>query len=656
MSYQIITAELITRTALHIGSGEGNELTDALLRRDSQGRLLLPGSALAGQLRSIVTRLASRLGYEVCQALYTPAENKKFKTTACKCLICDLFGNVNPQARADQGRASRVWVADAYLIDIRSTIDEATQRPSSEAATNLQPKTYIRDGVGIDRRSRTAASQAQAKFDLEVLPPGAVFTLCLELEDCSDIGRQLLAVALAEWQEGRGTIGGRTNRGLGAFELNNLQYATRSLTEIDDVVDFLKTDTPRQDKWLMVEPNWLNNQVQAAQKQLKTWGETKPIVEEKLGSIAESIVARSWLEITFTLEAKGPFLINDPLMQAQTGFDHAPLGNSLLEPANGAKGAKQKQQFRPVLPGASLRGALRSHAERLARTLVTREIWKNSDNPENDFLIHCPACDPNARRKRGIGKDEDIGTVNDGPKMEEQGVPLESCDSLLRAKGVKDDQEIAPAQLCLICRLFGSTRLGSRLRIEDAHFVGEKPIYKALDFLAIDRFTGGGAEHFKFDAIALWQPTFKARLRLENPQAWELGWLLLTLRDLQDGFIPLGFGAAKGMGQVKVADWAIRLGFLKSDDVPGGLPTGVTPNNESGLYQVIIEKWAAANPPLAWQNQVEGWLAAFKETWQAFKRDDLDDGKLPKMGLDTYFGQGQLTELYPAEVRLEEKN
>jgi len=88
------------------------------------------------------------------------------------------------------------------------------------------------------------------------------------------------------------------------------------------------------------------------------------------------------------------------------------------------------------------------------------------------------------------------------------------------------------------------------------------------DFLAIDRFTGGGRNNAKFDVLALWQPRFTARLRLENPQPWELGWLALTLRDLAEGWLTLGFGAAKGFGKVTVSTWSATFGFIQPGDLP----------------------------------------------------------------------------------------
>ena len=103
---------------------------------------------------------------------------------------------------------------------------------------------------------------------------------------------------------------------------------------------------------------------------------------------------------------------------------------------------------------------------------------------------------------------------------------------------------------------------GSRLVIEDAALqAGTDPVFKVQDFLAIDRFTGGGRDGAKFDAVGLWRPAFTARLRLENPQAWELGWLALVLRDLAEGWLSVGFGRRQGLwpGHRARLDGAHRL-------------------------------------------------------------------------------------------------
>jgi hypothetical protein len=103
--------------------------------------------------------------------------------------------------------------------------------------------------------------------------------------------------------------------------------------------------------------------------------------------------------------------------------------------------------------------------------------------------------------------------------------------------------------------------------VEDAPYKSTddqtKPIFKMLDFLAIDRFTGGAADEFKFDALALWRPAFALRIFLDNPTPWELGWLWLVIRDLSEGWLNVGFGSAKGFGRAKFANWDATVWLSK---------------------------------------------------------------------------------------------
>ena len=162
-----------------------------------------------------------------------------------------------------------------------------------------------------------------------------------------------------------------------------------------------------------------------------------------------------------------------------------------------------------------------------------------------------------------------------------------------------------------------------------------------------------GLNRFKFDAIALWQPGFDTELFLENPTAWELGWLLLTLRDLQEGLIPLGFGAAKGYGRVEVKRWTVTFGFLSDDDVPGKLPAEVEPaKSYSGLYKTVTETWSPpAVPPQHWLALAQDWFETFTTTWQMFERGQAQN-QLPYVEEDNYFGQLNLPGLYPLEVHV----
>lgn len=606
MEFRAITATLKLRTPLHVGTGAGTETADDLLRRDARGRLLIPGTALAGALRSIATRLAPRFsGAGLCHAL-KPKDAKK----ACGCLVCQLFGDVNPQEDDEKGNAARIIIYDAVL--------DAT------------PKLQIRDGVGIDRTTGAAARRERIKFDLEVLPAGATFKLRIELDRrlADEAALQLLAATLAEWQAGRGAVGGRVARGLGAFDLTDIRFIERDLDRPDVLMAFLRDGPPwdAQDG----KPGWIAEKFQ-----------TLPAIPKWSGQ-AKDPVARAWALAEFTLAATGPFLTHDLTQAGRSGFDHAPV---LAAYALGEK---------PVLPGSSLRGVLRSQAERIARTLATLDAWGDANKAMGerraDFLASCPACNP----------------LTTEPSDE-----VASCNSFIKKRLSKEERgklerEGAEDKLCLACRLFGSTWNGSRLRVEDAPFKeGVTVEYKVMDFLAIDRFTGGGRDSAKFDAVALWKPQFSVRIFLDNPEPWELGWLALVLRDLDDGLATVGFGAAKGFGQCTVKDRKLTLGILHAEDFPAPqLKSGKadatvqaaiaagerlrnTPGSASGLYKTVAYDAVAAADWLALAN---GWVKVFNELVR-----DPDHGFKRSFGLndDSYFTQksGQwLPDLYPARV------
>src|SRR5439155_26026717 len=115
-------------------------------------------------------------------------------------------------------------------------------------------------------------------------------------------------------------------------------------------------------------------------------------------------------------------------------------------------------------------------------------------------------------------------------------------------------------RLCPVCQVFGAPGWRSPLHIsafKTADPIGDEET-QTQEFLAIDRFTGGGVEGAKFNATAVYRPTLSGTIGVDlktleraNVGRWALGLLTLTLRDLIEGDIRLGFGAAKGYGAVR---------------------------------------------------------------------------------------------------------
>jgi CRISPR-associated RAMP protein (TIGR02581 family) len=174
------------------------------------------------------------------------------------------------------------------------------------------------------------------------------------------------------------------------------------------------------------------------------------------------------------------------------------------------------------LPGTSLKGAIRSHAERVLRGLKVR------------------ACDP----------------LTQGERCRQ---PQQSSQN-----GELASDRIFSAQ-CATCRTFGSLALSGRAHVLDAY--PWPPQANELDQrqacaaanetdtrwqVGIDRKTGQAQGGALFDLEVAVKGAFYAEVQLRNFQLWQLGLVAAVLREMDEGQVPIGFGKSRGLGQVAV--------------------------------------------------------------------------------------------------------
>jgi CRISPR-associated RAMP protein (TIGR02581 family) len=189
---------LTCRTGLHIGAGKSADLagSDLPVMRDGGGRPLIPGSSLRGVLRAGIAsfsdalRLDTVLSRAEASLADLPADFLEgWKTLG---LVDRLFG-----AAADRAGAfsygSRLQISDGLC--------------TGEVAVEL------RDGVGIDRETRTA--RQGVKYDLEVVPAGTCFLGRVRFKNPADYELGLLAQVLWMLDQGLLLLGGKSARGLG---------------------------------------------------------------------------------------------------------------------------------------------------------------------------------------------------------------------------------------------------------------------------------------------------------------------------------------------------------------------------------------------------------------------------------------------------------
>jgi CRISPR/Cas system CSM-associated protein Csm3 (group 7 of RAMP superfamily) len=221
---------------------------------------------------------------------------------------------------------------------------------------------------------------------------------------------------------------------------------------------------------------------------------------------------RAYAELKARLEIGTSLLIRSGFGESDQAPDVVHLHSP--RPETAGSGTASQTGMRPVVPGTSLAGALRARAQRIAQTLA-------EDAALADNLI----------------------------------------ESIFGPQEVLPDE---PAR-------------ASRLEVSETEIEGGYPLVQSR--IRIDRFTGGAAETALFEE----QPIFagnngivKIDLRLRNPSDPEIGLLLLLLKDLWTGDLPVGGETSIGRGRLlgRKATLRIKSGDewrFAADEVDGSL-------------------------------------------------------------------------------------
>ncbi|MCT7971068.1 type III CRISPR-associated RAMP protein Csx7 [Laspinema olomoucense] len=177
---------------------------------------------------------------------------------------------------------------------------------------------------------------------------------------------------------------------------------------------------------------------------------------------------------------------------------------------------------RPLIPGSSFKGALRSRLESFLRG-----IW-GSDR----HLVANPA-----------NEQEWSITASEIKKIKDE---------------YRNDLSLTEAivnQTDLISSLFGSPWFASKFQVRDLTVLAENWFgqYQERDGVAIDRDTETAADGKLYDFQVVPAGTeFEFRAVVENAEKWELGLLMIGLHQFETQQIPLGGGRSRGLGVVEL--------------------------------------------------------------------------------------------------------
>lgn len=185
---------------------------------------------------------------------------------------------------------------------------------------------------------------------------------------------------------------------------------------------------------------------------------------------------------------------------------------------------------RPLIPGSSFKGALRSRLESFLRG-----VFSDIDSNQLRHLVANPA-----------NEDEWSITASEIKEFKET---YKSSDRELT--------DVIIQHTDLASLLFGSPWLSSKFQVRDLtifdpenNWFGQ---YQERDGVAIDRDTETAAEGklYDFQVVPAGTP-FGFKAIVENAEPWELGLLMVGLHQFETEQIPLGGGRSRGLGVVRL--------------------------------------------------------------------------------------------------------
>lgn len=504
-----INGILTAMSPIHVGGLGGNVDTDLALAVNGKGDYYIPGTSLAGALRNWMEII--------------DIESTNF-----------LWGPKDPNS--DQGHASFILVEDAILKN------------------NTNVSSEIRDNVAIDRHWGTAVDKM--KFDRMILPRGTKIKLEITLERPVKINKNS-ALLKSEWidltdeqwhkyqskfaqllaalQNGQVSLGAAKTRGLGRVKLEDLKIKEQILHNQQGMLQTLLNGCS--------QVNWNN------------------------------LISQNHVNSPAKIEIEIHWKPSNPVMVKAEGDG---IAVDILPLVSGFNGG-----ITFVLPGSSIKGAFRTQAERILRTVTQQETLRIDNNESQSFNDQIDI--------------ELVQTIFGSPA---QFAP-------------DQEQQLGYLGALSVDDCFAKIPLNKWSDVENS--TDEKSLREALNdnnlnqtqqvfHVAIDRWTGGAADSFLYTVLEPmgfnWFPlnlsldlrrlkkcsdpviifAFPiliesglyrlASLLLQNQLKRKkyqcLTLLLLTLRDLMNERIPLGFGTNRGMGAIKIEKISFQgLGELK---------------------------------------------------------------------------------------------
>jgi len=469
-----------------------------------------------------------------------------------------LTGVLRALGDAGDGLQKRLWGREAASGDG----GYASLMTVSEAPITGPVTPELRDHVGIDRR--TGAAALGIKYDRMVLPMGTRIPLDLRLD--------VPTAGTATW------MGTAPAPGLAEIE----DYLVWLIRQLQDGLRIGAAGTRGLGQVALVEVGWSVTRASPASRDgilALLRGKPDNITDQISKRVKALTARREGLRIDIAWKAKSPVMSKSPDDGDDAAADRESGGVKIM-PLVTQGIAKGK--LRLILPGSGIKGALRSHAERIERTvfpdLAAVESLRAPVADRRGFLDQIAAAPLTASL---FGSTAPRGTEPPKPGVWEPGRgALSVLDCLSKS-------EIDAAEIEALRR---SSDLSKRPNA-------------ALDVayhVAVDRWTGGASDRLLFSAVRPddieWHDI---QLRIDETRLPPAGMgrdaalalLVLLMRDLAAGWITLGMGSTRGYGDIETSKIALS-GRLDGLDIEAEIkPDGLS--GAPSLLERLQQAWTS---------------------------------------------------------------
>lgn len=197
----------------------------------------------------------------------------------------------------------------------------------------------------------------------------------------------------------------------------------------------------------------------------------------------------------------------------------------------------------PLIPGSSLKGAMRSFLEQYLSSESGKKMIPEKIHYKRTI---CNEEEPCVESKKDNKKNNELKELL---KSKDKDAQRKLSEYLFGVKGEKD------GKLCIICRLFGSHYSAAKFSVRDAGVIEEtfQGEFEIRSGVAIDRNLSISADGKKFETEVVPEGTaFSFRAVLENGDETEWKIIQQLLRAMEFTLIPIGGKKSRGLGEIRL--------------------------------------------------------------------------------------------------------